>query len=392
MMKKLCGLLVALLLLFSCAAAEGLYAPEMDERLTDVTLEDYIGEWSLIMVRSTEPVHMYNFHHVSVSEDGMANVSVGSSDWECFFDAEMELREDGSIYMCDPEGGNGAYYFLFEGGLMGCAETLENPSTIKYLEYSEPYVWEEDDGAWLEEIAQEIWAVVGEVLPEASAEDFAGVWRVWSYESDGRVVLDPDFYSIEVAFEGDKLRVTTTVESEADSYEVFVAYEENYAMATDEFGDEHQYFLLCSEDEMVLMDDPYLPTEVLFLYSQARWEAEEAAGAFDTGLDIGEQVFLTDAEAIAGEWVATHIYFQGLTESVGDMIATLTIAPDGSATLDDDGYITEYTGVFEDGCLVVEDEDGYVYFITLHEGDVLIQTLDDDALPVSICFSRIAEE
>lgn len=391
-MKKCFALLIALLLLVGCAAAEELYAPEITAYRTDVTLEDFVGDWSLIIVRSQEPVHMYSYHHVAIHEDGMVNVSMGGYNWECFFDADAELREDGTIYLCDPEGGNGAYYFLFEDGLMGCAETLENPTTIKYLEYSELADWEEDDGAWLEEIAQEIWAVVGEVQPEASAEDFAGVWRVWSYEAGGRVVLDPDFYSIEVAFEDDKLRVTTTVDGDTDSYEVFVAYEENYAMATDEFGDEYQYFLLCSEDEMVLLDDPYLPTEVLFLYSQARWEAEEAAGAFDTGLDIGEQAYLTDAEAITGEWVATHIYFQGITQPVGDIIATLTIAPDGSATLDDGGYITEYTGTFEDGCLVVEDEEGYAYFITLHEGDVLIQTVDDDALPVSICFSRITEE
>lgn len=392
-MKKLLSLLLAAVLLSGCAWAELPYAPDPEEYWTEAALEDFVGGWSLIMIRSDEAVDMLSYRDLDVYPDASAALHAGGREDSLYFEGEAEMLDNGMLYFADQKGAHGAYYFLFDTTLMGCVETLDNPSTVEYLELSTAFGEEEDQE---NELAAEILSLVGETLQEPAAQAFCGSWKCWAYTGDAarQVILDPAMATLELTLQADQAQVYSTMYGEDTRYTSPVDFSGAWAVITDEYGEDPLYLALTGEDSLVLLDDPDEPSYAMFFLSARRWAEEEASGAFDTSLKVGDAIALSSPEEAAGLWQATHVNYGGVFQSLDSMglCATLEIAPDGTMVLNEEGDLTALTGRIENGDLIAREKDGYERHFRLFEGGVLMEAGDSGNFSLSVCYQRAEEE
>lgn len=396
-MKKLLLLLALLCVVFTAASAEEIYAPSMEEIWTETKLEDFIGYWELTVVSSDQPVNMSSYRYLDIAEDGSGSVSIGDSRNFVSFDVTLPQPENGVIYLADEYGENGAYYFLFDMSLMGCAETLDNPGTISYLtcyRYDEENGYEEEYSAWREETAEEILSHMEGAVAASAIEDVTGIWKCWSWIRDnGLTIMDPAMIKMTITLDGTQSEITSMIMGDENVLGAQVAAADTEVLLIPE-GEEPYYVFLRGEDELFLLDDPELPTNALFFYTAERWDLEEAAGTFFTGVDLGEVAQLTSLDQVTGQWMATHYNLGGFVEPLYNRDIGLDIAEDGTAIyLEEDGEKSFGWSVsIQDNYLVVTDASEYALYFLLYENDVLVQAGADTDFSISIYYQRSTEE
>lgn len=391
-MKKVLAIVLLLCMLLSSATAE-LYAPPLEDRLTEATLDDFVGYWDMVMCTSSKPVDMHSYYYVTVDAQGNVMVDHGSSSDEVWYETTVQQPEDGVLYIADANGENGAYYFLFDESLMGCAETMDNPDTIRYLECVQDEPWSEE--AWREESSAEVLSEVGEVTPVMDVQDCIGTWNCWATTSSdmGQMILDPAFISMTMSVEEQKVTLSSRLAEETQVSEMPLELSEQGVSFYSEDEDTRYWLFLRSGDELVLMDDPEFPVAAMFFYTPERWEQEEASGAFMIGPELTEPVAVTELSQVAGQWEATHSRLLGYVEAMSSGTLSMEISEDGSVvTLEEFSDPWVQTASVQDGYLLVEDEDGYVSYFQLYENGVLAQSLDSDDFNMTVYFQRQLSE
>lgn len=392
-MKKILAIVLVLGLLFASAMAEELYAPPLEERLMEVAQEDFIGIWEMYMCTSGKPVDMRSYYFVTIDSEGHVVVDHGNSAGEVWYETEMPQVENGALYIADANGENGAYYFLFDEGLMGCADTMENPDTIRYMECVLNEPWSET--SWREESSAAVLSEVGEVTPVMAAQDCIGTWKCWATTTAemGQIILDPAVVGMTMDVTEQDVTMNTWVSDETEVQKAALETSEQGVSFYSENDDASYWFFLRGEDEMVLLDDPEMPVAVMYFYTPERWAQEEANGAFKTGPELTDPVALTAVDQVAGQWDATHSSFLGFVETVDSGTLMLEINQDGSVVLlEEDCEPLDMTARVQDGYLIVEDGEGYYWRFQLYANDILVQALNGDDFSLAIYFQRGIEE
>lgn len=391
-MKKLLTIVLMLCLLLTSAVAE-LSAPALEDRLTEVGTEDFVGCWEMFMCTSGKPVDMRSYYYVNIYDDGYAVADYGNSSEEVRYETTVQEPENGVLYIADENGENGAYYFLFDESLMGCAKTMDNPDTIIYLECVQEEPWSES--SWREEASAALLEELGEITPVTNVQDCAGIWQCWATTTAemGQIILDPSYIAMTLEVAEQKATLNIRIAGEEEVREVTLEASEQGVSFYSEDDDENYWFFLRGEDDMVLLDDPEMPVSALYFYTPERWAEEEANGSFNNGLNLTETVEITSLEQVAGVWSATHAKLLGYVEEAGENYLTLDIRADGSAfQIDEYDDAMELTAEVQDGYVILRDTDGYSWYLRLYVEGVLEQALTDDDFSGSICYQRVTEE
>lgn len=391
-MKKILLVLALLCLALTVASAEEIYAPTMEEIWTETTLEEFVGYWELTVVSSDKPVNMSTIRSLDIAEDGNGSVSIGDSRTFLSYDITLPQPENGIVYLADENGENGAYYFLFDISLMGCVETLDNPGTIYYLtcyRYDE-----EESNAWREEAAAEILGYAEGAAPASAEQDIAGTWKCWSWTRDyGLSIMDPDMMTMTITMDGEQAEIASTMMGEENTLggQVVASDAEVLLMTED---DETYYVFLRGDDELILLDDPELPTNALFFYTAEVWAQKEATGEFFTGVKLGEVAQLTSLDQVVGQWTVTHYNMFGYVQPVYNQDMGLEIAEDGTAIYhEEDGEVSYgWTVSIQDNYLIVTDDDEAAAYFMLYENDVLVQAHEGEDFSLAIYYQRSVEE
>ena len=392
-MKKILWVLALLCLALTVASAEEIYAPTMEEIWTETTLEEFVGYWELTVVSSDKPVNMSTIRSLDIAEDGNGSVSIGDSHTFLSYDVTLPQPENGIVYLADENGENGAYYFLFDISLMGCVETLDNPGTIYYLtcyRYDE-----EESNAGREEAAAEILGYTEGAVPASAEQDIAGTWKCWSWTRDyGVSIMDPDMITMTMTIDGEQAAFASTMMGEENDIGAQVVASDTEVLLMTE-DDETYYVFLRGEDELILLDDPELPTNALFFYTAEVWAQKEATGEFFTGVKLGEVAQLTSLDQVVGQWTVTHYNMFGYVQPVYNQDMGLEIAEDGTVIYhEEDGETTvDWAVSIQDNYLIVTDgeESADIYFM-LYENDVLVQAHEGEDFSLAIYFQRSVEE
>ena len=158
--------------------------------------------------------------------------------------------------------------------------------------------------------------------------------------------------------------------------------------------DDPFYVYLRGEDEMILLDDPELPTNALFFYTAERWDMEEAAGTFNTGVELGEVAQLTSLEQVVGRWHATHYNLGGYTIVLDGRDIALEIFEDGTIVYYEDDEVDSYnwTASIQDNYLIASEMGYAASYLMLYENDVLVQAGEGDDFDISVYFQRSVDE
>ena len=392
-MKKLTLILTILCVaLMTMGVAEELYAPSMEEIWTEAALEEFVGYWELTVVSSNQPVNMSTYRYLDIAEDGSCTVNYGSNNYHVGFDATVSQIEDGVLYLADEAGEYGAYYFLFDVSLMGCAETLDAPDTIFYLKNIAEE--EEEYFAWREEIASEILDAVEGAVPASDDQDLTGSWKCYSWtRADSMAVMDPDMIKMTLSFDGEQAEIRSWMLGEESIISAQVVVEEECIMLLTE--DDDVYHILLGEDQLLLLDDLELPTAALFFYTAETWDEKEAAGEFFTGVELGEVVQLTFLEQVAGQWNATHYNLGGYLQVLDKRDIGLEIEVDGTVIYHEEDGEESYgwSANIQDNYLIVTDaENSASIYLLLYENNVLVQAGEDDDFSISIYYQCCEEK
>lgn len=395
-MKKMLSILLVILLaipmLLPAALAELPPAPMADEYWRDAELEDFMGIWSLLMVRSDKPVNMSQYRSLEIDEDGHAFVGAGSNTEDVFFDLPAQVQQGGYLYLADPEGENGRYYVLYDSNLMGCMETLDNPGTIQYLQRYDAQGWDEEEQAYAEEAAAVIWSYAGAIDPAPVAEDFQGVWKVWSYSYGNRQIrLDPAIATMTLTVEDGQARILSSVTGEEEPFASDLQLADGYAVIDNPDDDGSLYLFRCGDNELLLVNDLELPTYGMYLFTEAYWNDFVASGALDLGLELGQRLEIASLAEVAGSWESTHLYMLNRIQPM-EMLDedTILISLDGEGRFADNtnGSPFEGTARLEDGVVIVETDDDTFYCFMLYENDVLVQTASPEDTDVALIYQR----